>query len=248
MEILKLAENFYRYHFPSDENNNLGKNVYVLLNKQEALLIEAGYQEDARLILGDLGKKNIKIHKVIPSHFHPDHVEGILLLDEAEVLGNQHAVRTLSQFYEGETLKALSPDTIINPESRVQFGDFSLRFKEAPGHSDCSLLIFINDQFLNLGDLFLRTENREEVLPYVHWAGVQDHIRSLQTILEYKDKKFLLGHGLCPLGYEELKAGIYDRIIYLQALLDSNNRISAEDAVKDCSKPFQFLRWREQVK
>ena len=79
-----------------------------------------------------------------------------------------------------KTLAVLSPDIFITSESKIQFGGYTLTFEEAPGHSDCSLLININNQYLLVGDLFIRTETGEEVLPYVQWSGVEQHIDSLK--------------------------------------------------------------------
>ena len=248
MKIIKLAPNFFLYHIPSNSVNKLGQNIYALLDQKQALLIDTGYQDDCRLVLDDLTGKGIKVVKVVPSHFHPDHVEGLYLLDSPEVYGNAFAIESLQRFYEGKDLEILAPGVIIKEGYKLKFGEFELSFQHVPGHSNCSQLININDKFLHVGDLYMKSDLGEEVLPYVSWSGVKQHIESLDKVLLHKEKIFLLAHGLCPLEIEEIKIGISDRKEYLQSLLDSNNTISVEEAVKNCSRPFNFLKWREAVK
>ena len=70
-ESKKLAENFYLYEFPSDEKNSLGKNIFVILEHHQALLIDAGYEEDARLILDDLTQEGYSSNESDPFTLSP---------------------------------------------------------------------------------------------------------------------------------------------------------------------------------
>lgn len=248
MTIIKLEENFYLYHIKADIKNQLGQNIYVLIDNKEALLINAGYKKYVALVLEDLNSKGIKATKVLPSHYHPDHVEGIYGLDKPVVYGNKHAVETLKRMYKEEDVRILKPTVIIDDDFILEFGNFKLTFEHAPGHSDCSMLITINDKYLHLGDLYIKTDSDEDVLPYVAWKGVKDHIESLDKILVQKNKIFLIAHGVCPVEFEDLRIGIDDRKEYLNALIRSNNHISKEDAVKNCSRQFSFMKWRNSVK
>ena len=248
MNIIKLEENFILYNIPAEEKNKLGQNICALVEGDSAFLIDAGYKKQSLEVIDNLAHQGIRVVKVLPTHFHPDHVEGIFLMDKPVIYGNEYAAKTLEQFYDKEDISVMSPTKVISSEDTIEFGDFNISFEHAPGHSDCSMLININDTYLHIGDLYLKTDEGRDVLPFVKWAGVESHIASLKKILCFKDRKFLISHGNCPLHTNEVKEGIDNRIKYLKALIDSENRISAEDAVKECSKPFEFLHWRTQVK
>lgn len=248
MKIVKLQDNLLLYVIPSAYDNKVGQNFIVLVNGSEALMIDAGYRTQCREVIRDLSSKGITVKKVIPSHFHPDHVEGITLLERPQIFGNIHAKETLNNFYSYNEMRSLLPSVVLVDDSELRYGDFDLYFKNSPGHSNCSMLIIINDKYVHIGDLYIRKDNGDDILPFVKWPYVQQHIDSLNMLLEYKEKLFLISHGLCPIRFDELKVGIKNRLKYLQALLDSDNTVSAEDAVKNCSKPFSFLHWREFVK
>ena len=169
-------------------------------------------------------------------------------MDSPDVYGNKHALETLEVFYDKDEALPMTPTFLLNNGSTLQFGSFRLTFQNAPGHSNCTMIININDKYLHIGDLFIRTDTGGDVLPFVKWASVKAHIESLDLLLSHTRKTFLISHGLCPITYSELAVGISDRKIYLNALLDSNNTICASDATKNCTKPFSFLKWRNDVK
>lgn len=247
MIINQLEDNMIFYQVPAVEKGRLGQNLCALINGQDVMLIDSGYQRECGEVLEDLKKRGLKVSKVIPSHYHPDHIEGIGLMDKPEVYGNSKAVATLKRFYDEEGQQLYAPTTIIDNESVIRFGDYTISFEHAPGHSDCSMLILINKTYLHLGDLYIRKDNGSEVLPYVTWKGVKNHLDSFDKILKHSQCQFLISHGVCPTDYNDLKRGIEDRKIYLNALLDSKNKVTAELATSQCSRPFEFLHWRKDV-
>jgi len=248
MKILKIEDNFWMYHIPAASEGKLGVNMCVLLDDKKALLIDAGYQKDARQVLDDLNNRGIEIVKVLPTHYHPDHVEGLLLMDSKEVYGNSFAIITLKRFYDEDEISKMAPNTIVDEDTKLTFGEYTLTFLHAPGHSNCSMLININNKYILLGDLYIKTDKGDDVLPYVAWADVKAHIDSLDNVPLQPNIKYLISHGTCPCSFDEIKIGISNRKIYLQALLDSDNTIAVDEAVKNCTKPFKFLKWRESVK
>lgn len=246
MKINRLETNMWMYHIPAISETRLGQNICVLIDGNQGLLIDAGYIREATLVLDDLRDKGIEVVKVVPTHFHPDHVEGITLLDDPIVYGNEFAINTLKRFYK-EGIEEMAPTTIIDDQSEINFGEFKLTFEHAPGHSDCSMLILINDKYIHLGDLYLRLDNGAEVLPYVTWKGVVKHLESFDKILKHSNKFSLISHGICPTNEDDLLRGIEDRSIYLNALLNTKNRATAKEATNNCSRPFEFLHWRKDV-
>lgn len=248
MKIIELEKNMYVYSVPACFKNGLGQNICVLIDGCEALIIDTGYPDELYPVLNDLSLKGICVVKVLPSHFHPDHIDGISLIDNPVIFGNKYAVETLARFYTPDSFDSMLPDIVVDDELKVKFGNFEITFEHAPGHSDCSMLIFINNKYIHLGDLFIRDSEGNEVLPYVKWKSVGEHIASLNKILKHEGKTYLISHGPCPVEINDLKIGIENRKKYLQALIDSDNKILAADAVKDCSRIFQRMQWREDVK
>lgn len=246
MNINRLEGNMWMYHIPAMSETRLGQNICILIDGNQGLFIDAGYIREATLVLDDLKSKGIEVVKVVPTHFHPDHVEGITLLNNPTVYGNEFAIKTLKRFYK-QGIEEMTPTSIIDDQSVIEFGEFRLTFEHAPGHSDCSMLININDKYIHLGDLYLRLDNGAEVLPYVTWKGVVKHLESFEKILKHSDKIPLISHGVSPTSEADLLRGIEDRRIYLKALLKTKNRATAKEATNNCSRPFEFLHWRKDV-
>lgn len=247
MKVIALQENMILYSFPAESKEKLGHNIYILIDDNKALAIDTGYRRHFALVLEDLNSKGIDIVQVLPSHFHPDHIDGILLLDNCEIYGNRWANETVNMFYEGEECHHLQPTHTLKNEDNICFGDFNIKLKHAPGHSDCSMLIGINDYYLHTGDLFMLSDDKEHVLPYVKYAGIKDHIESLVSIKNKECKSFLLAHGPLPVSEGVIKEGIDNRINYLKAIVESNNTISAQDALAESTQKFVFLKWRDSI-
>jgi glyoxylase-like metal-dependent hydrolase (beta-lactamase superfamily II) len=244
----ELEKDFWLYQIPAIEENRLGLNICVLVDDKKVLLIDAGYERECQEVLDDLEKRHLEVVKVLPTHFHPDHVQGLFLMNQPIVYGHPLAKNTLKRFYEEDEMKVLSPTKIIEDQEIIEFGAFKIRCFYTPGHSDCSLLFVINNQYVHFGDLYIKMDDGRDVLPYVSWAGVEDHLKSFGKMKDHQDKTILISHGLCPVKKEDFIIGIKDRETYLQALLKSNNEIPAKEAVEGCKRPFEMMKWREAVR
>ncbi|MBN2796320.1 MAG: MBL fold metallo-hydrolase [Clostridia bacterium] len=237
-----LEENLILYTFDPDSEGRLGTNIVALIHEDDALLIDCGYEQHMKEVMSDL-KQTVK--KVIPSHFHPDHVLGILELPGVEIYGNQHALEPLER-YEPEHVSQLKPTNIIEDGDELAFGKFHLRFEHLPGHSNCTMAIHINETYCHIGDLYMTMNDGTDTLPYVEWSGVKTHIQSLESLS--KNRVYLLSHGKCPIAGEVFMEGLQNRIGYLKKVLDSENSCTTETATSHFTKPFKFLHWREFVK
>lgn len=247
MKKIVLNKNIVLYSFPSENENGLGQNIYILINGNEALAIDTGYRRHFSQVLDDLKSTGIKVVKVMPSHFHPDHIDGILLLDKCEIYGNKWANETVDMFYEGEENCNLKPTYILKDNDTFTFGEFSIKLKHSPGHSDCSMQLCINDCYIHTGDLYMLSDKNEQVLPYVKYAGIKQHIESLINIKNSECEKYLLAHGPSPVNSQEITQGIDNRILYMKAIVESENTISVEDALAESTQDFVFLKWRDSV-
>jgi len=242
---MKLEDNLYLYTIPAPEQERLGFNIYVMICGKEAMLIDCGYARDMVQVLSDLNNQNIEVVSVLPSHFHPDHVKGLDVLDSPTVYGNKHAKKAIRRFSSKKNIERYMPTELIACGDKIKFGDFMITLEHAPGHSDCSMLININDKYLHSGDLYIKTDRGGEVLPYVSWRNMKAHMNALKKILEYKGHVLLISHGKSPVFEGDYKLGIQDRLTYMQAVIDGNNKIAVKDAVKACKRPFENMKWRE---
>ena len=130
----------------------------------------------------------------------------------------------------------------------LEFGKFNLRFAHAPGHSDCSMLIFINDDYVHVGDLYITMNDGADVLPFLKWANVPEHIQSLERLKTIRGK-LLLGHGVYTLDASAAEPGIDDRLSYLTALLETDEPMSQlRNTLKKSKRPFCLTKWRDFVK
>lgn len=247
MEKILIEEHMVLYNFPSVNPERLGHNIYILKDGKRALAIDTGYQQHFQQVIDDLEAEGIVVVKVVPSDFHQEHVDGIFLLNKPKVYGNQFAKITLKTFYDQEDVKVLAPKKVLSNNAMIEFGTFKLRLTSAPGHSDCSVLIDINNKYLHLGDLYMKTDQGDEVLPHVQWSGVNDHIRSLKLILKSPCSQYLLAHGGSPLGSAAIQSGVKDRIAYLSNVRRSHNKCSVEEALVNVSSPFVFYKWRKEI-
>ncbi len=245
MNIVKLKENLWAYQFEKDRADNIGLNIYLLKDKDEFLLIDSGHEHHMKQVLEVVDRDKIKC--VILSHYHEDHVEGLRLLEGVETMGHPMGRETLKMYLPDE-VKRLAPSQTILDGEVLNFGEFSLKFYHHPGHSDCSIMIDIDGEYLHVGDQYLTRNSGVDVLPDVRWRDVGKHIDALDTILKLAPDKILLSHGMIPLESSCYTVGINDRKLYLNALLASNNTCTAEEAVKETSRKFELLHWRDYTK
>lgn len=244
MKKIKLEENMYVYQFEAPAEGRLGTNIHVFTDKKNVLILDAGYEQYLAEVIKDLG--DMTIVEILPSHFHPDHIDGIRLVDQPVVYGNKYAEETI-KLYMSDELELLKPTHIINEESTIIFGRFEFKFKHAPGHSDCTMITTINDHYMHIGDLYMTLNDGMDVLPYVKEAGLQQHMTALEYIKDHLTDEFLLSHGAIQLDKHSIIEGLNNRYNYLKTILDSANTCTVEEALKNSSKPFELLKWRDDV-
>ncbi|MGM0379564.1 MAG: MBL fold metallo-hydrolase [Bacillota bacterium] len=242
MEYLKekIDEDIFKYCFNFKEDISI--NIFVLTDKNRALLIDTGYQKNAKIVKNDLISKNFKIDKVILSHYHPDHVLGANELNDIEIKCSEdyeENFKNCSEIWDKEN-EYKRPDKLIKHNEKYQFGKFNLRFIKSKGHSECSLITIINEKYIHVGDLLMNYKNKP-ALPYISKDGdVKKHIESLEKIINLDINKLLLSHGNEIIGKNNIKKSIDKRINYLKNIneikdLEQNNILS----------DFEFKKWHK---
>lgn len=250
MKEEQIAENLYLYQFPPQEpGHHFGFNIFALLDKKEkgALLIDTAFQEHASAVMDDLAANGYTVQQVVISHFHDDHILGLKALPQVTVLGSRQCGPLLE--WEDEIDRGdCAPTDFVEDVDSVTFGEFTLRFLPAPGHSDCTIYTIINDHYVHVADNLIASNDGVPILPWATFDKVPEHIRSLEKLNEFKAYTLLLSHGKSITGESTVVAEIDNRLKYLQAVLEGEGDISYEQAVKNCSCDFLHSEWHVRIK
>jgi len=245
MNRTKIEQGLFLYQFPPVDENAYGTNIYVLLDGDEAFMLDTGFEEQADAVLADLHARGCALKHVLASHFHGDHISGLLVLPMEEVLGSERAEETLAK-YPADVIAQLPALRKVNEETVLQFGRFTLTFRFAPGHSPCSLFTIINEKTIHVADTIIAANDDTLILPWAPFEEVEAHNRSLELLKELAPDVLLLGHGNFIYG-EAIAEEIAIRQEYLQRVLDGGGKISLEEATAGWVRPFLGGKWHIHV-
>lgn len=242
MKKYEIEENLWCFQLDASDPEHLGSNIYALIDNKDVLLIDTGYVNQMAEVLDALMAYNIQI--VIPSHYHPDHIDGARLIKNVKRYGNEHAEAALLKYMPDDI--DLKPTHLTNGET-FRFGNFEIELIEASGHSECSFLTRINNRYVHVGDLYMTRNTGKDVLPYVTYDNIEKHIDSLDKIKSLAKEQILLSHGQVKVDKDRYLVGIKDRKMYLKTILESHNKCSIDEAIEHLKKPFDFHKWRDQI-
>jgi glyoxylase-like metal-dependent hydrolase (beta-lactamase superfamily II) len=221
MQKILIKDNFYMYHF-NVENDILGLNIYCLVDNNKALLIDAGFEAQMKEVIKDLELNNYKIKTVIPTHFHGDHISGLKLLSNVEVIGLKEAKSVLSYWFDDYDFYL--PNNLIDKETILSFGDFDIRIVPNIGHSKDGVLIFIDDKYICVGDEMLYTNSCEQVIPHCFELGYEKHISSTERLIEYAKNRIILpAHGKVLEDQAKIFEDLNKILIYLNYIKDNKS-------------------------
>ncbi len=247
MIISKLEDNFYLFTFPPRKDNKFGYNIYAMINGDQALIVDTGFRNHIKAVEEELRNKDIEIKKVIISHFHLDHILGLKEIKPEEIIGSDDYEKTLDIYVDSDKHHLFTPDTKIDKEISVKFGNFNLEIQKFPGHAQCSLLININNKYIHIGDELMYTNQGADLLPFVGKSVIKRHIHSLEKLKSYTDFIFLPSHGIIVKDKEKIEKDINNRLCYLKAVDSKSEKISYEEAILECSTEFQHAYWHDEI-
>lgn len=241
MNVDHMENCLLNYRFLAEEGFLYGFNLYALLNGKDVMLVDTAFRSQAKQVKKDLTSKGLRLTHVLLTHFHPDHVAGLIALDpEITVLGSPEYKKTLTK----DIPQKVTP---VSFSEGFQFGEFTLSFTPAPGHSACSILIDINSKYLHAGDNLMSRYDGNAILPWVEYHKLADHISSLEMLKRMKRVRIILSHGPELSGEEEIIRAIDDRLSYLKAVLNSAGRCSWAEAISGCSCNYTGREFFEQL-
>jgi glyoxylase-like metal-dependent hydrolase (beta-lactamase superfamily II) len=130
----ELMPGIIQYIFDPLPGMHFGNSVTALINYNKVLLIDTAYEEQAILILKDMKNNGLYIEKIIITHFHDDHMQGLKVLPKISVYGSKHYKTTLDMWTERDINNRIAYfNAILNSNRRIPY-------EEAIKDCDCEFL------------------------------------------------------------------------------------------------------------
>ena len=223
-KFIEVDKDFYWYHFPAPKGSNLGSSVFMITSGTECILIDSAHTDQFKLVQKDILKRGLTIQKLIVTHYHPYHTGGIYVVDD--VVGSSSAGETLQMFY--DDFQHLMPDTPIDKETTLQFGNHTILLENNIGHSLCTLLITLNDKYIFVGDDIITDNDGNLLMPFVA-ETLGEHISGVKRISEVCEGKIIVpSHGIILRDSDKIKHHISAILTYLNYVLNDNTKTYAE--------------------
>jgi len=244
----ELAPSIVQYMFPPrKEENHYGYNIIAVINEKKAVLIDVAFEDEASQVLDDLSANGIMIDKVIISHFHDDHMEGLKLLPNVTVYGSHCYQETLDMWTPKAEHKYFVPTVAVEKTMTIKFGNHILEIIPLPGHSVCTVLVKINEQFLYAADEILYSNDWQPLLPALSSrADIKRQLESWSKINDYQAFTIIPAHGSVLEG-NKLHKDIQNRSAYAKAILMADGKITYEEAVSNCDCTFLQTDWFDDL-
>ncbi|MFS1514863.1 MBL fold metallo-hydrolase [Chengkuizengella sp. SCS-71B] len=234
MEIRQVTSNFMEYKFIYKEKQ-ICNYLYLLLDGQDALIIDTGYKEDMKRLLEFLNEKEIEIKRVVLSHYHNDHFEGLKLLKDVEIIGSKQYTHAIDQYYLKDSIndEKYFPDLFIEEVESIKHGNFELKFINSPGHSKCSISTIINDEYIHVADNIMHSHQGIPHLPLPYYS-FSSHIKSLQQLKNNSSYKIISSHSNEDQCKNIIENGEVDaRIKYMETVMTSKRELTFEELISD---------------
>ncbi len=185
------------------EVGRLSSNTYIYYIENTAFLFDIG-GEDIEAVIEFLEKNNLNLEKIILTHGHIDHIEGLNALTEKYpntriYIGEEDyeflydAVLNLSAYFDDGEFQYKGKPEITKIKQGDMIGDFQVI--DTPGHTRGSKCFYNKEEnFMITGDTLFQQSIGRSDLP----TGDYNEIKaSVNKILAYnKDIKVMPGHGL----------------------------------------------------
>jgi glyoxylase-like metal-dependent hydrolase (beta-lactamase superfamily II) len=244
-DIRKINDRIEQFVF-SEEDNDLEINITAIYHKNKVLLIDAGYVTQALAVKKYLDEKNIEVTNIVLTHYHPDHAAGANVFEKAKLSCSVHYeenyINCNERWHPSHAYR--KPDETIKDRDEIIFGETFLVFHEAPGHSECSLIILINNQILHVGDLIMTDAYGCSALPYISIGGsFEEHIESLEMIQLMAPNQLLLSHGAPIISKSDIKEAIKKRLFYLESVIKTQGKKDLEDLLIGGTNAWCLTKW-----
>lgn len=247
MKKTELSKGIIQYTFEPIEDKKYGNNILAIISGDKAFIIDTGYSNQTEIVENDLKDAGISIEGVIISHFHKGHIHGLRKLMGVSVYGSIYYQETLNQWMPTEEQKYYIPTVKIDKSQKILFGKHVLELIHNPGHSLCTLLIKINEQFLYIADELIYAPDGQQVLPRVTKNNIINHYVSAHNLAKYSKYVFIPGHGEAIRDLHQIITDTKNVCHYLCEILSHDDEITVDEAMKNCTCHFIHTDWHENV-
>ncbi|MCL2593141.1 MAG: MBL fold metallo-hydrolase [Defluviitaleaceae bacterium] len=235
----ELASGVIQYIFPkSGEKYNFGNTIIAVVHENKAILIDSAYKDEAPQVFEDLVANGIAVDSIILSHSHNDHTDGFNVLPEVPWYGSSFF--NLEEYDENQVKRYIP---IENP-TIIEFGKHTLEIIPSPGHSECTVLVKINGQFIHVADEIMYSHDGQPLLPWIDSRDdIKRQLESWNKIKDYHKLTIIPAHGPILDG-NKLHKDIQNRAAYAEAILMADGKpITYEEATKNCDCTFLSSHW-----
>lgn len=209
-EPLKLKSNLFYYPWTNYSINNC--NTY-LIGEKSFILVDPGLDFCLNEVLTEIRKDGIdpdQINRVITTHSHPDHFEGVRsfvnkgiklsLHEDEDAFLREHGNGFYSMF--GITVPPYRVEAYLT-EGACEFNNIAMEMYHTPGHSPGSISIYLPDsKALIAGDVIFQAGVGRTDFP----GGSGKLLKKSIDRLAMLDTEYLLpGHGDLVKGKERVK-------------------------------------------
>lgn len=243
----ELSPDIIEYVFEPKEGQHFGNRITALRNKDRVILIDTGYKHQAMEVINDLKMNHLAIESIIITHFHDDHMEGLKVMPHVPVYGSQYHKNTLDMWTPKEEHRHFIPTVSVSTPLKIEFGRHEIEILPFPGHSMCTSIIKINDEYIHVADEIMFSNKGEPILPCITKEDVRRQWESINKLKDYMKYTFLFGHGDNIRDKRQIEDVIENTRIYLETILRNNRKISFEEATSECSCTFLHKEWHENV-
>lgn len=243
----EIEPGIVKYTFDPESGKHYGFNIIALLDKKRVALIDTGYEKHMEEVLKDLESKGLTVDTVFISHFHSDHIYGLKKLSCVRIFGSAFYQETLDMYEEKEDHIYFIPTVPIIENREISYGKHNLTLIPFPGHSICTMLIRINDKYVYIADELMFSNSGRPLLPSTERDSIRRHLDSIYKLRDYKDYILIPGHGTSLNGEKEVLMDIENRLAYLRTILSAEERISYEEATRNCKIAFLHKEWHESL-
>lgn len=190
-------------------------NVYIVLNNEGYIIIDAGAPENYENVIGYIEKNNLGLNKcsgIIVTHNHHDHI-GCLSKLKNTLKTRVIAHKNESPYIDGRIKRKRWMEVEnVDVELEVDDGEIigPLKIIHTPGHTPGSICLYHQiDKTIFIGDLVTNENNYLNEIPTQYSLDPIENRRSIKKIYEKLDFEILLpSHGQPIIGDAKKKMKI----------------------------------------
>jgi glyoxylase-like metal-dependent hydrolase (beta-lactamase superfamily II) len=198
-----------------------GGEAYLVRTSTRSLLYDSGFAHAAPAMVAEIAALLAKrpLNYLFCSHSHYDHASGSVWVKErwpdTVILGSAHAARVLQRSGARKTIRALneeaakalssdvfdySPldrlgiDRIVGEGDRIDLGSVKLEVIEAPGHTQCSLMLWCAEERLLFGSESIGVMQTEDMVMPAYLTGYAEALATIDKACALAPKHILLNH------------------------------------------------------